>query len=170
MWENAGAAAIAWLPRCAAAVVLLLLFFAIARFCGKAVLRLGRKADISQNAVGTAESVVQSTIFALGVITALGTLGVDITALVAGLGLAGFAVGFALKDIVANVVAGILIFFYRPFREGDVIEVLGVKGTVVRISLRYTRLDLLSGESLALIPNANLFSNPLIIRKPQQVP
>ena len=53
----------------------------------------------------------------LGVITALGTIGVDVTGLVAGFGLTGFAVGFAMKDALANLLAGVMILLYRPFRK-----------------------------------------------------
>ena len=53
-----------------------------------------------------------------GLASALGTLGVNISALIAGLGLGGFALGFALRDILANLVAGVLILVYRPFTVG----------------------------------------------------
>ncbi len=59
----------------------------------------------------------------IGVISALGTLGVDVTAMVTGLGLTGFAVGFALKDIISNSLAGILILIYKPFQRHDRIMV-----------------------------------------------
>ena len=51
-----------------------------------------------------------------------GTVGVDVSALVAGLGLAGFAIGFALRDAVSNTLAGVLVLMYQPFRVGDDIK------------------------------------------------
>ena len=57
-----------------------------------------------------------------GLVTALGTLGVDVSALVAGLGLTGFALGFAVKDTISNILAGVLLLVYRPFSKKDYVE------------------------------------------------
>lgn len=57
----------------------------------------------------------------LGLVTALGTAGVNVSALVTSLGLVGFALGFALKDALSNIISGILLLLYRPFSVGDVI-------------------------------------------------
>jgi len=73
-----------------------------------------------------------------GFITAPGTLGVNISALVAGLGLTGFALGFAFRDALPNVLAGIMILFYHPFRRGDRVVITGLEGQVTAIDLRYT--------------------------------
>ena len=96
-----------------------------------------------------------------GAITALGTVGIDVTALVASLGLAGFGLGFALRDAISNVLAGVIVLMYRPFRVGDHISTGGHEGTVVGIDLRYTTID--SDDNRYLIPNANLLSRPVIL-------
>ena len=75
---------------------------------------------------------LQFAAIGLGLITALGTIGINVSALVAGLGLTGFALGFALKDLVANVVAGVLVLVYRPFHRQDHVAVAGFEGTVRR--------------------------------------
>jgi small conductance mechanosensitive channel len=97
------------------------------------------------------------------VIVGFGTMGVDVTALVAGLGLTGFALGFALRDAVSNLLAGVLIILYQPFRSGDRIEVAGSAGRVVGINLRYTILD--AGDRRILVPNSNLFSNSVVVHR-----
>jgi small-conductance mechanosensitive channel len=98
-----------------------------------------------------------------GAITALGTFGVDVSALVAGLGLTGFALGFAFRDVLSNLLAGVLILLYRPFGRGDRIAVSGFDGVVAQIDLRYTTLH---GEGkVILIPNSNLFTNPIEVRE-----
>jgi small conductance mechanosensitive channel len=97
----------------------------------------------------------------LGVLTGLGTMGINITALVAGLGLTGFALGFAFKDILGNLLAGILLLIYRPFHLKDFISVSGFEGTVVDIDLRYTTLHN-EGKTI-LIPNSVLFTNTIVI-------
>lgn len=102
-----------------------------------------------------------------GAVTALGTMGINVSALVAGLGLTGFALGFALKDIVSNVVAGILLLVYQPFQVGDYITVAGTEGTVADIDLRYTTLH--KDAVTHLLPNAVLFTNniTLLRRRPE---
>jgi small-conductance mechanosensitive channel len=100
-----------------------------------------------------------------GAITALGTAGVDVSALVAGLGLTGFALGFAFRDVLSNLLAGVLILMYHPFGRGDRISVTGLEGVVVHIDLRYTNLE--NEGKVVLIPNSNLFTNPItVIRNP----
>jgi small-conductance mechanosensitive channel len=81
--------------------------------------------------------------------------------MVAGLGLVGFALGFALKDLLSNFLSGLLILIYNPFVRGDTINVTGNEGKVVEINLRYTVLQ--GEEKRILIPNATLFSNPVIV-------
>ena len=91
----------------------------------------------------------------------MGTAGIDVSALVAGLGLTGFALGFAFRDVLSNVLAGVLILMYRPFRRGDRIAVSGLEGTVTGIDLRYTILE--NDGKTILIPNSNLFTNPIVV-------
>ena len=95
----------------------------------------------------------------IGIISALGTLGINISALVAGLGLTGFALGLALKDAVSNLVAGIMIVFYQPFELGDQIELAGVKGEVTAINLRYITIK--TEQSDYLIPNSMFLNNKI---------
>ena len=104
----------------------------------------------------------------LGFITALGTLGINVTALVAGLGLTGFALGFALKDTISNMLSGILILLYRPFRIGNTIKISGFEGEVVVIDLRYTELS--SEGSKILIPNSKLFTDPITVLQKEYIP
>ena len=99
----------------------------------------------------------------VGGIAGFGTIGIDVSALVAGLGLTGFALGFALRDALSNLLAGIMIMIYQPFTRNDSIEVSGLKGKVVEIDSRYTSLD--SDGARILIPNSTLFKNPITVSK-----
>lgn len=101
------------------------------------------------------------TLWLAGLASALGTLGINVSALVAGLGLGGFALGFALRDILANLVAGVLILVYRPFKEGDAIAVAGQDGTVSAIDLRYT--ELASAGKRILVPNQTIFTSAVVV-------
>ncbi len=83
--------------------------------------------------------------------------------MVAGLGLSGFALGFALKDALSNMLAGILILFYHPYRCGDKIMITGCEGVVTDINLRYTKLD--AAEKEYLIPNSTCFTKWVAVNK-----
>jgi len=97
-------------------------------------------------------------------VTALGTLGVNISGIVAGLGLTGFALGFALKDSISNLLAGVMILLYRPFEVGDRIDVGGLSGVVMHVNLRYTEME--SETERVLVPNAKLLIDPIRVAKP----
>ena len=154
-------------PALVAAVIILIGFWIAARLVSNAMLRLARRRALDPDLTGLLSRASHLTLLAFGVITAIGTVGVDVKALVAGLGLTGFALGFALKDIISNTLAGALILLYKPFHRGDHIEiVLGtgvVEGVVDGIDMRYTTLRSADGTR-GLIPNASLFTNAIKVR------
>ena len=82
------------------------------------VRRIMEEKSIHANISQVLVSIVKNIMIILGLITALGTLGVNISAIVAGLGLTGFAFGFAFKDMLSNFISGVLIFIYEPFKLG----------------------------------------------------
>jgi small conductance mechanosensitive channel len=110
--------------------------------------------------------VARITLLVLGVITGLGTLGINVSALVAGLGLTGFALGFAFRDALSNLLAGVMILMYHPFHRGDRIAITslaGLEGEVIGIDLRYTTLQ--SAEKKFLIPNSLLPTNAISVNR-----
>ena len=113
-----------------------------------------------------AGKAVKVSLVLLGAMTALGTTGINVSALVAGLGLTGFALGFALKDILSNLLSGALILVYRPFHRGDRIAVAGCEGDVQEIDLRYTVVK--GDNKIYLIPNSTLFTNTISIFSKEQ--
>jgi len=91
----------------------------------------------------------------LGLVFVLQNLGVNVSALVAGLGVGGIAIALAAKDTLANVFGSITIFTDQPFHVGDVVNIDGVAGTVEEVGLRSTRVRTSSG-SVMTIPNARV--------------
>ncbi|NNF57558.1 MAG: mechanosensitive ion channel family protein [Rhodothermaceae bacterium] len=100
-------------------------------------------------------------IAAFAAVTVLGQLGINVTALVAGLGIAGIALGFAAQDTIQNFIAGVTILLDRPFRVGDNIELQDTFGTVDEITLRSTRIRTLNNE-VAILPNAKVITEKII--------
>jgi small-conductance mechanosensitive channel len=162
------AAAVVWAPRLAAGAAAFLGFWLAAVVLRAVIGRVGSRAGLGPDLVALAQRVLSATAITIGAVTALGTMGLDVSALVAGLGLTGFALGFALKDVLSNVLAGVLILVYRPFRRHDRIMVAGFEGRVADIDLRYTTLD--ADDRRILIPNATLFTNAITVLKAQASP
>jgi small conductance mechanosensitive channel len=98
-----------------------------------------------------------AAVLALAVVLSLGQLGISPAALVAGLGLAGFAIGFALRDIIGNLLAGIMILFQRPFTIGDQVRINEVEGTVHDIRIRDTILRAVDG-TLVYVSNDKVYT------------
>jgi small conductance mechanosensitive channel len=88
-------------------------------------------------------------------------LGVQSASLVAAIGAAGLAIGLAMQGSLSNLAGGVLIIILKPFKIGDWIEAQGVSGSVVEISLFYTKLDTF-GNQLAILPNGDLSNNNII--------
>jgi small-conductance mechanosensitive channel len=151
---------ILWLPKFAVGLFVFLGFWLGSLLAWNLFVRLGRRADFN---TGYVLKVIGRTLsfgmVLLGGVTALGTVGINVSALVAGLGLTGFAMGFGLKDILSNLVSGILILLYRPFSIHDQISVAGMEGRVTEIDLRYTRLEK-EGKAF-LIPNSMMITNTI---------
>ncbi len=144
-------------------VVVLLVFWVLANVTKRAIVKISGRLGLDAALALLLARTAKITLIIVGVITALGTLGVNVSALVAGLGLTGFAVGFALKDTISNLLAGVLILLYHPFGTGNRIKISGFEGTVVSIDLRYTELE--GDGARILIPNSKLFTNPIVVLK-----
>lgn len=150
------------LPWLAAGVAIFLAFWLLAAVLRAAVSRLAGARGVDPSLGRLLAKGVYITLLVTGVIVGLETAGIDMTAAIAGLGLTGFALGFALKDIVSNLIAGVLIILYKPFDEGDVVKCGGFEGTVKRIDLRYTFMEN-EGDDIFL-PNSKLFTDPIIVK------
>jgi small conductance mechanosensitive channel len=104
--------------------------------------------------------IVKLLIIALALLIAVGTLGVQIMPLVAGLSVVGVGVGLAMQGVLGNLVAGLLIIFTKPFRVGEYIEIIGVQGQVDTIELFNTVL-LHPDRSRIVIPNRKIVGEVL---------
>jgi len=150
-----------WLPKLAAVLFIIILFFVLAKFVKRIIIKLSAKLELDPHLTTFFAQVSRIIFVIFGLVTALGTIGINVSALVAGLGLTGFALGFALKDTISNILSGVLILLYRPFLVGDTIKVAGFEGKVTSVDLRYTKLD--SEEGTVLIPNSKCFTDPVVV-------
>jgi len=151
---------ILFIPKLIVAIVIFLLTLYVARLGFRFVGAALRKRRIDPELNLLLSRIAQITIIILGTIWALSTVDFDVTGFVAGLGIIGFTVGFALKDIAENFVAGVLLLLQQPFDIGDAVEAGGYSGTVTNIEIRSTTIRTWDGL-LVIIPNAQVYGNPI---------
>ena len=117
---------------------------------------IGRRAgdEPGETAVGNAMAIIKVlvsvAVFAIAIIVILDNLGVNVTALIAGLGIGGIAIGLAAQGIFSDLFAALAILFDKPFRRGDTIRFDQTVGHVERIGLKTTRLRSLGGEQIIM--------------------
>jgi small conductance mechanosensitive channel len=168
-WEAAWQNIVVHIPQVLTGLILVFAFWIAARIARSVVLRFGGNRRINADAVLILADAMKWTVLSIGLVTGLGTVGVNVSALVAGLGLTGLAIGIALKDVVSNAIAGIMILIYKPFQRNDRIVVTALEGTVVQIDLRFTTLE--THDRRILIPNSNLLTNSITVyRKGSPLP
>jgi small conductance mechanosensitive channel len=105
-------------------------------------------------------NVVSKGTVLIAMVIALGNLGIDTSALIAGIGVSGLVLGFALRDTLSNFASGLMILLYRPFDEGHFIEINGQTGTVKELTLVSTVLTTPDNKQVN-IPNSNVWGNAL---------
>jgi small conductance mechanosensitive channel len=137
------------------AAVVVVIGFIVARWVGKLTDRWLTHKAMEQPMRLLLVRITRLIIFALALVVALGTAGMDVTALIAGVGVAGVGIGLAMQGVLSNLVAGLTIIFTKPFRVGEYIALLNVQGQVKTVELFSTTLvhpDL----SRVVIPNKKI--------------
>jgi small-conductance mechanosensitive channel len=149
----------AFAPKLVMALFVFFLFWVATLVLQNMMRRMAKRPRFNKEILTLIGRAASTALIIFGAITALGTAGINVSALVAGLGLTGFALGFALKDALSNLLAGVLILIYRPFQRNDYISVAGFEGTVIQTDFRYTTLQ--GDNKRILIPNSTLFTNSI---------
>lgn len=151
---------LSFLPSLLAALVLFVATLYVSGWLAQMVSRALQKRNKSAELITVLARLTRLSVLILGGTMALQTVGFDLTAFLAGLGILGFTVGFALQDVSKNFVAGLLLLLEQPFNLGDFVEVGGYSGKVQKVHSRATEIITLDGNHV-LIPNADVFSNAI---------
>lgn len=145
--------AIEFLPKVGAALLVLAAFWLIYRVSRPAIRAALHKVGLHEALVQLmVDNLYRYALMIISLVMAADQLGLNMGAALAGLGVAGVALGFAAQDSVANVIAGIMIFWDKPFIVGDWIRTEGNHGKVVEITLRSTRMRT-NRNTYVVIPN-----------------
>lgn len=143
------------------ALVYLVFFSLLWMVVSRSLRLIFKRINLDSTAASFVQEVLKYTIFCIGALAALGALGINTTSILASLGVAGLTLGFAAKDTLSNIIAGIFIFWDRPFTTGDLVEIDGVYGRVQEITLRSTRIVTVDGKMVA-IPNTNIVNDKVV--------
>jgi len=151
---------IAFIPNLFSAIIIFLATLYISRLGVRVLQTALNKRHVDPEVKLLLLLMARWSIIIFGMIWALSQVNFNVTSFVAGLGIIGFTVGFALKDIAENFVAGILLLLQQPFDIGDAVEVAGYGGTVTSIEIRSTTIRTWDGL-LVIIPNADVYGNAI---------
>jgi small conductance mechanosensitive channel len=150
-----------FLPQLISGVVIFLVTLYVSAWAAKVAARAMERRRMDTELILLLRRLVRIAVFIIGTIQALAQVDFDVTSLIAGLGIAGFTIGFALQDVAKNFVAGVLLLLEQPFSIGDDIEVAGFTGTVKDVTLRTTELSTWDGRNV-LVPNGDVFIKPIV--------
>lgn len=147
-------------PNLLSAIIIFIVSLYLARFLSNVFRRVLRSRKAPEGVTHLLGQLILWTIITIGTITALERI-FRVTAFLAGLGIVGFTVGFALQDIMKNFASGIILLLQQPFHVGESIELAGFEGTVLAIDLRTTEIRASDGR-IVILPNASVLANPII--------
>lgn len=149
-----------FVPKLFAAVFLFAIFWVIYRFVRRVVVGGMAKAGVDPSIRDMLSSLLKWSILGFGLVIAGNQIGIQIAALLTGVSIIGLAVGFAAQETLSNFIAGVVIFWDKPFKVGDWIELDGTFAQVQRVTFRSTRL--LNGDGEVIIyPNTTMLSSKL---------
>jgi small conductance mechanosensitive channel len=149
------------LPNLFLALLLLVAGWALAGWAERGIRRVLDRAGVDETLRGVAAAVMRYAVLIVVIIAALGQLGVQTTSMLAALGAIGLAIALALQGTLANIAAGIMLLWLRPFRVGDQVEVGTVSGTVKEVGLFASQLHSWDGV-YQFVPNSELWNKRII--------
>ena len=152
---------VGYLPNIVGAILILLLFWLVSLIIRKALLGGLKRTQVAPDAQKLLTRFVKYLIVVIAALTVADQLGIDVTSLVAGLGIAGLALSFAAQDTIANLISGVAILIDRPFKQGDWISLGDMHASVTDIRLRTTVLTTFDNETV-VVPNKDLAQQQVV--------
>ncbi len=153
---------VGFIPNLTAALLVFFVFWLLLKVTRRTMRTLLKKADFAETLITLlVDNVYRVVILALGLVMAASQLGIDVGAALAGIGVAGIAVGFAAQDSIANTIAGFMIFWDKPFQVGHFITTQGKYGEVTDITMRTTRIRTPENTYIVL-PNRQIIEDFMI--------
>ncbi|MBI4851706.1 MAG: mechanosensitive ion channel [Acidobacteria bacterium] len=172
-WEQIGRAytsvwlkIVGFLPELGAALFVIVFTWLTARFVRSTIRRAMEKTSADQNIQSLVVRIGGVFTWLIGLTVMISVLRVDAAGIFAALGLTGAALGFAIRDIIANFISGIVLLSSRPFKIGDSVTIETYDGVVEDLAIRATILRTVDGKEVT-IPNAKVFGSVVTKHSPQ---
>lgn len=150
-----------WGLKLVAAAVIFLVGMWLARRLSLGLERVLGRTHVDTTLSGFLRRTSYAAMMVLVLVTALTSLGVNPTSMLAVLGAAGLAVGLALKDSLSNIASGVMLIVLRPFRVGDHVIAAGQEGVVLEVRIFQTRLRAFD-QRVIILPNSEVTTAPII--------
>jgi small conductance mechanosensitive channel len=159
--EQIATNAIEFLPKLIAALVTFAATLLGSRVVALSVQRAASRRFEDPETAVLLSRLARWTVVVVGTLLALDLVNFDLTGFVAGLGIAGLTVGFALQDIARNFVAGVLLLVRQPFKIGEAVKIADYSGSVLAINTRDTAVKTWDGE-VVILPNIDVFGSAIV--------
>jgi small conductance mechanosensitive channel len=123
--------------------------------------RTTKRWDMDLTVVQVLQDIIKYSIYIIAAALILKEMGIDVSAIVLSLGIAGVAVGFGAREVIANFISGLFILGDKSFKVGDTIEISNKKGKVTKVGFRTTTLTT-PNNSIITVPNSAFSTNPYV--------
>ncbi|WP_321422260.1 mechanosensitive ion channel family protein [uncultured Methanobacterium sp.] len=146
--------------------IILIVSFIITKWSIYIVKRIGSRFNFELTLIQVINEIIKYSVIAAAITLSLKELGVDVNAIIVSLGIVGIAVGFAARDTLSNFIAGMFILADQSFKVGDIIEMSGKSGRVIKLGLRVTTIKT-DDNQIITIPNS-IFSSGVYVNSTSQ--
>lgn len=150
-----------YLPNIMGALILIIVFWMITAIVRKFLSSVLQRSKVPKEVQGLLLRVTHYAIVTVAALTIADQLGINITSLLAGVGVAGLALSFAARDTIENIICGVTLIIDQPFKEGDWVAIGDLHATLTEIRLRTTVLTTFDNETI-VIPNKSIAQDRIV--------
>ena len=151
----------AFFPNLLGALILIIVFWMITSIVRKVLSSFLQRSKVPKEVQGLLLRVTHYAIVTVAVLTIADQIGINITSLLAGVGVAGLALSFAARDTIENIISGVTLIIDQPFKEGDWVAIGDLHASITEIRLRTTVLTTFDNETI-VIPNKSIAQDRIV--------
>jgi len=152
---------LSYVPNLIGAFVVVVAAFVLFKIVSFSLSKILKKSKIEYALIKIILTIIKAIVWTIAALMIADQLGINVTAALAGIGVAGIAIGFASQDILSNILAGFIIFFDKPFKVGDYITYENKYGRIEEITIRSTRIRT-QDNTYVVIPNQKIINEVVI--------
>ncbi len=141
-------------------IILLVVGFFVIKIINRYLSHFFDKYDFDRTLEVFIQKAVKIFLWIIFIIVILSNLGLNVTGFIAGLGALGIIIGFAIKDVLSNLAAGVFLLINKPFKVGESIEVVRIKGTVKEMGISRC-IIITDDKEYVTIPNSKIWGGPI---------